>query len=102
MRRIVAIVTAVLGGCLLLFLPGAIGSGSGGTYEVRAIFENGAFVVSGEEVRIAGAKVGTVQSVDVSGKDEIVSLEGGPHAVPGKAVVVLNIDDNGFKDLRSA
>ena len=101
MRRILAISTAVLGACLLLFLPGAIGSGSGGSYQVRAIFDNGAFIVSGEEVRIAGAKVGTVSSVDVSSQDEVVSLENGPHADPGKAVVVLNIDNDGFKDFRS-
>ncbi len=36
---------------------------------------------------------GTVESVDVSGDDEIVSLEGGGHPEPGKAVVVLNIED---------
>jgi phospholipid/cholesterol/gamma-HCH transport system substrate-binding protein len=101
MRRILAITVGLLGVFLAIFLPGAIGSGSGGTYEVRAIFENGAFIVSGEEVRIAGAKVGTVQSVDVSGQNEIVSLQGGPHAVPGKAVVVLNIDNNGFKNFLS-
>ena len=100
MRRIVAITTAVLGLCLLVLLPGAVGSGSGGTYEVRGIFDTGAFIVPGEEVRIAGATVGTVKSVDVSRTDEIVSLEGGPHAVPGKAVVVMSIDDSGFKDFR--
>src|SRR3954447_20620642 len=100
MRRILAIAVAVLGAFLLVFLPGAIGAGSGGTYEVRGIFDNGAFIVRGEEVRVAGATVGTVKSVDVSSKDEIVSLEGGPHAVPGKAVVVMSIDDSGFKDFR--
>ncbi|MFL5908140.1 MAG: MlaD family protein [Solirubrobacterales bacterium] len=100
MRRILAIAIAVLGAFLLVFLPGAIGAGSGGTYEVRGIFDNGAFIVRGEEVRVAGAAVGTVKSVDVSSKEEIVSLEGGPHAVPGKAVVVMSIDDSGFKDFR--
>src|SRR3954465_2610892 len=100
MRRLLAIAAAVLGAFLLLLLPGAVGSGSGGTYEVRGIFDNGAFIVRGEEVRVAGAAVGTVKSVEVSSKDEIVSLEGGPHAVPGKAVVVMSIDDSGFKDFR--
>ena len=57
--------------------------------------------MSGEEVRVAGAKVGTVDSVEVSGDDEIVSREGGDHAVPGKAVVVMDITDSGFKDFRS-
>jgi phospholipid/cholesterol/gamma-HCH transport system substrate-binding protein len=100
MRRILAITAAVLAIGLLIALPGAIGSGSGGTYEVRAVFENGAFVVKGEEVRVAGATVGTVKDVTVSDDNEIVSREGGDHAVPGKAVVVLSIDDSGFKDFR--
>jgi phospholipid/cholesterol/gamma-HCH transport system substrate-binding protein len=99
-RRIATIAAAVLVVSLLIALPGATGAGSGGTYEIRAFFDNGAFVVSGEEVRVAGATVGTVKSVDVSDDDEIVSLEGGPHPVPGKAVVVLNIEDEGFKDFK--
>src|SRR6266545_6701277 len=100
MRRIVAIAAAVLLVGLLIALPGATGAGSGGTYEVRAVFDNGAFVVPGEEVRVAGATVGTVKSVDVSNDEEIASDEGGPHAVPGKAVVVMSIEDSGFKDFR--
>src|SRR5918996_2236647 len=100
MKRILAIAAVALAIGLLIALPGALGAGSGGTYEVRGIFDNGAFVVDGEEVRIAGATVGTVKEVDVSDDDEIVSREGGDHAVPGKAVVVMDITDDGFKDFR--
>jgi phospholipid/cholesterol/gamma-HCH transport system substrate-binding protein len=100
MRRILAIAAALIAAGLLIALPGATGAGSGGTYEVRAVFDNGAFLVPDEEVRVAGAAVGTVKSVDVSGDDEIVSLEGGGHPEPGKAVAVLNIEDSGFKDFR--
>src|SRR5919106_3085087 len=100
MRRVLAITAAVLAIGLLIALPGAIGAGSGGTYEVRGVFDNGACVVTGEEVRVAGATVGTVKEVDVSDDDEIVSSEGGDHAVPGKAVVVMDIADDGFKDFR--
>jgi phospholipid/cholesterol/gamma-HCH transport system substrate-binding protein len=101
MRRIVLIVAGLLLAGLLIALP-AIGSNdTSGTYEVRGYFDNGSFVVSGEQVRVAGATVGTVKSVDVSGTDEIASLEGGPHAVPGKAVVVMEIDDSGFKNFRT-
>src|SRR5262249_36635941 len=101
MRRIGLIVAGVLVAALLITLP-AIGSdGHSGTYEVRGYFDNGSFVVKGEQVRVAGANVGSVASVDVSGNDEIASLEGGPHPVPGKAVVVMDITDSGFKDFRT-
>jgi phospholipid/cholesterol/gamma-HCH transport system substrate-binding protein len=101
MRRIALIVAGLVLAGLLIALPAIGSNGSSGTYEVRGIFDNGSFVVSGEEVRVAGAKVGTVQSVDVTNDDEIASLRGGPHAVPGKAVVVMGIDDPGFKDFKT-
>ncbi|HET9119635.1 MAG TPA: MlaD family protein [Solirubrobacterales bacterium] len=101
MRRIALFIAGVLVAALLVALP-AIGSdGTSGDYKVRGIFDNGSFVVNGEQVRVAGANVGTVESVDVTGNDEIASDEGGPHPVPGKAVVVMNITDPGFKDFRS-
>jgi phospholipid/cholesterol/gamma-HCH transport system substrate-binding protein len=84
----------------LIALPAIGSNGTSGTYLVRGYFDNGSFVVPGEQVRIAGATVGTVKSVDVSNDHEIASLEHGPHAVPGKAVVVMEIDDSGFKDFR--
>src|SRR6266576_141539 len=101
MRRIALIASGLILAGMLIALPAIGSNGSSGTYQVRGIFDNGSFVVSGEEVRVAGAKVGTVQSVDVSSDDEIVSLEGGRHAVPGKAVVVMQIDNPGFKDFRT-
>jgi phospholipid/cholesterol/gamma-HCH transport system substrate-binding protein len=100
MRRIVLIVAGFLLAALLIALPAIGSNGHSGTYLVRGYFDNGSFVVAGEEVRIAGATVGTVKSVDVSNDDETASLEGGPHAVPGKAVVVMQIDTDGFKDFR--
>jgi phospholipid/cholesterol/gamma-HCH transport system substrate-binding protein len=101
MRRIVLIATGLLAAAMLIALPAIGSNGSSGTYELRGIFDNGSFVVSGEQVRVAGANVGTVQSVDVTNDTEIASLEGGPHAVPGKAVVVMDITDPGFKDFRT-
>ena len=71
-------------------------------YLVRAVFDNGAFVVKAEDVRIAGATVGSVESVDVSMPDEVVSqAEGEPETNPGKAIVVLRIDDERFHDWRT-
>ena len=101
MRRIALISAGLLLAAILIAFPAIASNGSSGTYEVRGVFDNGSFMVPGEEVRVAGAKVGTVQSVDVSSDSEIVSLEGGPHAVPGKAVVVMQITNPGFKDFRT-
>jgi phospholipid/cholesterol/gamma-HCH transport system substrate-binding protein len=97
MRRIAAILCALVASAAIL----VVGSGSGGdegTYEVRAMFDNGAFLVPGEEVRIAGARVGQVSAVDVTGVDEPVHLDGSPE--PGKAAITLRIDDAGFQDFR--
>lgn len=70
-------------------------------YVVRAIFDNSSFLVEGEEVRVAGAVVGEIEAVDVTMPDEIDSYEDGrPQAIPGKAVMVMRIDDPGFQDFR--
>jgi phospholipid/cholesterol/gamma-HCH transport system substrate-binding protein len=102
MRRLItsALVLAVAGG-LLVFGTGAEGDEDGESYVVRAIFDNGTFLVEGEEVRVAGAKVGVIESTDVTTADEIASLDPKPHAVPGKAVIVMRIDHPGFQDFRS-
>ncbi len=100
MRRLALIIGGLLLVALLIALPAIGSNGNSGTYLVRGYFDNGSFVVSGEQVRVAGANVGTVQSVDVSNDHETASLEGGPHPVPGKAVVVMEIDNSGFKDFR--
>ena len=99
MRRALVIVLSLIAVAAIVLIPSATGADDG-PYKVRGIFDNGAFIVNGEEVRVAGATVGTVESVDVTGPDEIASLEGGPHPVPGKAVVVMDITDDGFKDFR--
>ena len=99
MRRALVIVLSLIAVAAVVLIPSATGADDG-PYKVRGIFDNGAFIVNGEEVRVAGATVGTVESVGVTGPDEIASLEGGPHPVPGKAVVVMNITDDGFKDFR--
>jgi phospholipid/cholesterol/gamma-HCH transport system substrate-binding protein len=70
-------------------------------YIVRAIFDNGAFVVEGELVRVAGADVGEIQSVDVTRAGEIASFEDGEwKTAPGKAVIVMKITDPSFQDFR--
>ena len=61
--------------------------GSNGSYTVRAIFDDAGNIISGENVKIGGVKVGTVGSVTAT-----------PQA---KAAVVLNISNPGFKDFRA-
>jgi ABC-type transporter Mla subunit MlaD len=81
------------GGGLLLVVAivvalglGASGGGDGGSYRVRAIFDTASFLVPGEDVKIAGVKVGSIESLDVT-RDN-------------KAAIVLRIDDPAFKDFK--
>ncbi len=61
--------------------------GSNKTYTIRAIFDDAGNIISGEDVKIAGVKVGTVGNVTPT-----------PAA---KAAVILNIEKPGFQDFRS-
>src|SRR5580704_11048237 len=66
------------------------GGGSSEGYVVRAIFDNGSFMVSGEQVRVAGANVGSIKSVGVSLPGEPTAEEDGKFVdVPGKAIIEL-------------
>jgi ABC-type transporter Mla subunit MlaD len=110
MRRLIAIALTIAATAGLLIASAATGADE--PYELRVILDNGAFLVPGEEVRIAGAKVGEVVEVDVSREGEIVSCDPDPdetlseclenrgEAVPGKAVVVVRIDSAAFQDFR--
>jgi ABC-type transporter Mla subunit MlaD len=85
MRRIAFILislVAAVGAVVAVVRPGS-SRGAGSPYLVRAIFENAAFAVNGEDVRIAGADVGSIQSLDVT-------------ADRRHAAVTLSIDDARF------
>lgn len=102
MTRRLIITAALVAAVVALVLIASGGGGNGNSYLVRAVFDNGAFMVTGEQVRVAGANVGTIESVDVSMPGEPVAYrDGEPVAVPGKAIIVLNITDPGFQDFRS-
>ena len=81
MRRVATLLLVAVGlPALLVFGTGAGKDESG--YEVRAIFDNASYIVKGEDVKVAGAVVGDVKSLDVT-KDK-------------RALSVLNITKPGF------
>jgi virulence factor Mce-like protein len=87
MRRLAtgALLTIALVGAAV-FAVGAEDPG-GDTYQVRAIFDDVASAVPGEDVKIAGAKIGKIKSMDVTPQN--------------KAAVVLDIVDSGFSPFHS-
>ena len=87
MRRLATgtLLVVVLVGAAV-FGVGATDTG-GGNYQVRAIFDDVASAVPGEDVKIAGAKIGKIDSMDVTPQH--------------KAAVVLNITDSGFTPFHS-
>ena len=87
MKRVLAIGAVLLAAVVLVaFAVGAGGGGDEGGYRVRAIFMNAFSAIAGEDVKIAGVKVGQIESIDVT-PDK-------------KAAVVLRIDRDGFQDFR--
>src|SRR5205807_8455911 len=83
MRRLAVLL--VLGCAVAVLLLGS-GAGGGRSYKVRAIFDNAFSVIPGEDVKIAGVKVGKIDSLDVTSDQ--------------KAAVVLSITRPGFGDFR--
>jgi ABC-type transporter Mla subunit MlaD len=86
MRRRLAIAVGIVGVIVALVVGVGAGDDESGDYKVRAIFNNAAFAIPGEDVMIAGAKVGKVDKLEVT--DDL------------RAAVILKIDDPGFQDFR--
>jgi ABC-type transporter Mla subunit MlaD len=72
---------------VVVVLVATAAGGSEGGYTVRAIFDDAANVISGEDVKIDGVKVGTVGSVSPT--------------PTGKAAVTLQIANPGFRNFRA-
>jgi virulence factor Mce-like protein len=82
MRRLLAIALLAVGIPTLLAVGLGAKTDGGSGYQVRAIFDNAAYAVPGEEVRVAGQKVGQIDSLDV--------------ALRNKAAITFSIDTAGF------
>lgn len=84
--RALALAVVFLAACAVVVLFAVGAGGSDGSYTVRAIFDDAANVIPGEEVKIAGVQVGTVGKVVPT-----------PEA---KAAVELKIENPGFQNFR--
>jgi phospholipid/cholesterol/gamma-HCH transport system substrate-binding protein len=85
MRRVAAVLVLIAAATAVVVI--ALGAGEeGNSYKVRAIFDNAGFVIPGEDVKVAGVKVGRIDSLDVTEDN--------------KAAVVLDITDPGYQDFR--
>jgi phospholipid/cholesterol/gamma-HCH transport system substrate-binding protein len=100
-RRLVIAAALVVAAVVAIVLVASGGDEESDGYKVRAIFDSGGFMVKGEQVRVAGANVGTIESVEVTTPGETVAFrDGKPVSAPGKAVIVMNIENPGFHDFR--
>jgi ABC-type transporter Mla subunit MlaD len=87
MRRILGIALTVGACAAALLLATGASDGGGSGYKVTALFNNAFSVIPGEDVKIAGVKVGKIESLDVTDDQ--------------KAAVKLRIDLAGFGDWRN-
>ncbi|MEA2496545.1 MAG: hypothetical protein QOJ29_4456 [Thermoleophilaceae bacterium] len=84
MRGLLVFLLAVCAGALI---AASSGGGNDGAYRVRAVFDNGSFLIPGEDVKIAGVKVGVIDALDLTPQN--------------KAAVVLRIEDPAFRPFRA-
>lgn len=82
---ITLVVFLAIGAAIALGVERLTGSGTSG-YLVRAVFDNSSFVIPGEEVKVAGATVGTIHAVQLTEQN--------------KAALVLQITNHKFIPFR--
>ncbi|MBV8999166.1 MAG: MCE family protein, partial [Solirubrobacterales bacterium] len=93
MRRIALIALVLIVSAAAAAIATASGAGdTNGPYRIRAIFDDASFAVPGEQVRIAGAPVGSIAALDVCVPHH---AECTPDTV-NKAAVTLAINDSRF------
>jgi ABC-type transporter Mla subunit MlaD len=93
MRRLALIAVVLVATAAIATMAAASGQNdTSGTYRVRAIFDDASFAVPGEQVRIAGAPVGSIAGLDVCVARSAACAAG----TQNKAAVTLEIDDARF------
>jgi len=85
-RRLAAIAAVIAAAAVVVVVIALAASSDDDGYKVRAIFDSAFTVIPGEDVKIAGVRVGDIESLHVT-EDH-------------KAAVVLNITEPGFGDWR--
>lgn len=83
MRRVLAAVAVAVAAVVAM---GVQGESPGDGYRVRAIFDTAAFIVPGEDVKIAGVRVGKIDKLSVT--------------PDYKAAVEFTIEEPGYQDFR--
>jgi phospholipid/cholesterol/gamma-HCH transport system substrate-binding protein len=82
-RTVIVVLAFVAIGAVLAALITSRADSGDGSYLVRAVFDNSSFVIPGEDVKVAGVKVGTIRSVGLTDDN--------------KAAIVLEVDDPRFE-----
>jgi ABC-type transporter Mla subunit MlaD len=91
-RRIALIALVLVVAAAIAAVASASGGTGGDPYMVRAIFDDASFAVQGEQVRVAGAPVGSIASLDVCVAQTAPCRPG----TLNKAEVTLQISDTRF------
>src|SRR5215213_4899884 len=86
LKRALAPGLLLVAALVVLVLGTGASNDDGDTYRVRAIFDSASFLVPGEDVKVAGVKVGTIEELDVT--------------TDNKAAIVLRIDDPAYRDFK--
>jgi ABC-type transporter Mla subunit MlaD len=82
MRRLAALAAALVAAIAAAVVVTGQARSDGGPYTIRAIFDDASYAVTGENVRIAGANVGTITSLGVTEAN--------------RAAVTITIGNSGF------
>jgi len=69
MRRLAAIVAVLVAAIAVAVVATTRAQSSSGSYTVRAVFDDASYAAAGENVRIAGANVGSIQSLGVNSRN---------------------------------